>query len=176
MSCANAPEAGPCSHEEVSLKLNTQTQDSRNRSKTSEPHTNAGCFLSETHMHAQRQWLRRSRQKSFVLRLMVFKTHHRTRVLFQWNERLPRLWRGRAEIEFFIVNLLVRIHLIIVMIRWTGLAPWDFESPFPGSLTPTFLEHPHSQFLGSCQRWYPIIRGKLFSFHLLVMHFTAEMI
>jgi len=25
------------------------------------------------------------------------------------------------------------------MIRWTGLAPWVFESPFPGSLTSTFL-------------------------------------
>ena len=25
------------------------------------------------------------------------------------------------------------------MIRWTGLAPWGFESPFPGSLTSTFL-------------------------------------
>ena len=24
-------------------------------------------------------------------------------------------------------NLLVRIHLISVMIRWTGLAPWEFE-------------------------------------------------
>jgi len=29
-----------------------------------------------------------------------------------------------AEREFFIDNLLVRIHFIIVMIRWTGLAPW----------------------------------------------------
>ena len=28
------------------------------------------------------------------------------------------------EREFFIDNLLVRIHFIIVMIRWTGLAPW----------------------------------------------------
>jgi len=27
------------------------------------------------------------------------------------------------EREFFIVNLLVRVHFIIVMIRWTGLAP-----------------------------------------------------
>ena len=45
----------------------------------------------------------------------------------------------RAEREFFIDNLLVRIHLIIVMIRWTGLAPWEFEFPFPGSLTYTFL-------------------------------------
>jgi len=27
------------------------------------------------------------------------------------------------ERDFFINNLLVRIHFIIVMIRWTGLAP-----------------------------------------------------
>ena len=32
--------------------------------------------------------------------------------------------------EFFIDNLLVRIHYIIVMIRWTGLAPWEFEFSF----------------------------------------------
>ena len=49
---------------------------------------------------------------------------------------------GRAEHspalerEFLIDNLLVPIHYIIVMIRWTGLA---FEFPFPGSLTSTFL-------------------------------------
>ena len=36
-------------------------------------------------------------------------------------------------------NLLVRIHFIIVMIRWTGLAPWEFEFQFPGSLISTFL-------------------------------------
>ena len=29
--------------------------------------------------------------------------------------------------------------MIIVMIRWTGLAPWEFELPFPGSITSTFL-------------------------------------
>jgi len=40
----------------------------------------------------------------------------------------------------FIDNLLVRIHFIIVMVRWTGLAPWEFEFPFLGSLTSTFLE------------------------------------
>jgi len=28
-----------------------------------------------------------------------------------------------VEREFFIDNLLVRVHFIIVMIRWTGLAP-----------------------------------------------------
>ena len=31
-----------------------------------------------------------------------------------------------AEREFFIDNLLVRIHFIIEMIWWTGLAPWEF--------------------------------------------------
>ena len=45
----------------------------------------------------------------------------------------------RSKREFFIANLLVRTHFIIVMIRRTGLAPWDFEFPFPGSLTSTFL-------------------------------------
>ena len=33
--------------------------------------------------------------------------------------------RSRSEREFFIGNLLVRIHFIIVMMRWTGLAPWE---------------------------------------------------
>jgi len=32
------------------------------------------------------------------------------------------------EREFFIDNLLVRIHFIIVMIRWTGLAPPDLHT------------------------------------------------
>ena len=38
----------------------------------------------------------------------------------------------RPNREFFIDNLLVRIYFIIVMIRWTGLAPWEFEFPFSG--------------------------------------------
>ena len=33
----------------------------------------------------------------------------------------------------------VGIHFIIEMIRWTGLALLEFEFPFPGSLTSTFL-------------------------------------
>ena len=55
-------------------------------------------------------------------------------------QRQPRRRRGRhlpCQREFFIDNLLVRIHFIIVMIRWTGLAPWEFEYPFPGSLAST---------------------------------------
>jgi len=43
------------------------------------------------------------------------------------------------EGELFFDNLLVRIHFIIVMIRWTSLAPCEFEFRFPGSLTSTFL-------------------------------------
>ena len=42
-------------------------------------------------------------------------------------ERIPRLLRHVpepvTEREFFIDDLLVRIHFTIVMIRWTGLAP-----------------------------------------------------
>ena len=30
-----------------------------------------------------------------------------------------------TEREFFISNLLVRIYFITVMIKWTGLAPWE---------------------------------------------------
>jgi hypothetical protein len=43
----------------------------------------------------------------------------------------------RVEREFFIDNLLVRIHRCF---WWTGLAPWEFEFPFPGSLISTFLD------------------------------------
>ena len=50
------------------------------------------------------------------------------------------------EREFFADNLLVRIHFVVVMIRWTGLAPWEFEFPFPGSLTCTFLVRIHTIF------------------------------
>ena len=35
-----------------------------------------------------------------------------------------------VEREFFIDNLLVRIHVIIEVTWWTGLAPWEFEFPY----------------------------------------------
>ena len=49
---------------------------------------------------------------------------------------------GEREREFLVDNLLVSSHLIIVMIRWTGRAPWELEFPFLGSptCTSTFLE------------------------------------
>ena len=43
----------------------------------------------------------------------------------------------QREREFFIDNLLVRIHFIVVMIRWTGLAPREFEFSFPGGASMT---------------------------------------
>ena len=54
----------------------------------------------------------------------------------------------RGEREFFIDNLLVRIHYIILVIRWTGLAPWESEFPFPGSLECTYLAPREEQLLG----------------------------
>ena len=50
--------------------------------------------------------------------------------------------------QFFIDNLLVRIHFIVVMIRWTGLAPWECEFFFSGSQASTFLD-PFSPLLRS---------------------------
>ena len=50
-------------------------------------------------------------------------------------------WKGE-EGDLFIDNPLVRIHFIIEMIRWTGLAPWLLKFPFPGSLTSACLDPP----------------------------------
>ena len=49
------------------------------------------------------------------------------------------------EGEFFVKDLLVRIHFIIEMIWWNGLAPCESEFPFPGSLISTFLIRGHLQ-------------------------------
>ena len=57
------------------------------------------------------------------------------------------------EREFFIDNLLVRIHFIIEMIWWTGLAPWEFEFPFPGSLISTPPPH-----LRGTTLWWGLLR------------------
>ena len=45
-----------------------------------------------------------------------------------------------VESDLFIDNLLVRIHSIIAMMGWTGLAHWEFEFPFQGSLASTWIE------------------------------------
>ena len=47
------------------------------------------------------------------------------------------------ERDFFIDNLLVRVHFIIVMIRWTGLAPWEFDAR-EDQREPLFQERPQA--------------------------------
>ena len=51
-------------------------------------------------------------------------------------------WKNQLSGEVFIDNLLFQIRFIIVMIRWTGLAPWEFQFIFTGSLTFSFLSTP----------------------------------
>ena len=58
-----------------------------------------------------------------------------------------RRWPTRSERDFFFDSLLVRVHFIVVMIRWPGLALWDFEFPLPGSRTSTFLGNVHARML-----------------------------
>jgi len=62
---------------------------------------------------------------------------------------LPALARFR-EREFFIDNLLVRIHVIIVMIGWTGLAPWEFQA-FSWMLLPARARSSSSLLLSSLE-------------------------
>ena len=51
----------------------------------------------------------------------------------------PSGLRPAGQKQFFVDNFLVRIHFVIVMIRWTGLAQWEFEFSFPGGIIFTFL-------------------------------------
>ena len=53
---------------------------------------------------------------------MAPRTHKRLQE--RTRDSIQRAWRGPTESP---------------MLRWTGLAPWKFEFPFPGSLTSTFL-------------------------------------
>jgi len=48
----------------------------------------------------------------------------------------------QRSLQTFIKIVDLNCSFIIVMIRWTGLAPWEFEIPFPGSRTSTFLWQP----------------------------------
>ena len=66
------------------------------------------------------------------------------------------LWN--AEKEFFIDNLLVRIHYIIVVIRWTGLAPWEFEAPSSPSAPPVWVVRVGDD--GELRPWHYIYEGR----------------
>jgi len=70
--------------------------------------------------------------------LSLSHTHSLTHTYIHTHTLSLSLSRFGKRESFFIDDLLVRVHFIIVMIRWTGLAPWEFEFPFSGSLTSTF--------------------------------------
>jgi len=61
---------------------------------------------------------------SFERSTPVF-ARHRAPGCCGWRRGVWRSLARPGRREFFIDNLLVRIHFIIVMIRWTGLAPWE---------------------------------------------------
>ena len=90
-------------HEVVDAHVHTHTH-SHTLSLT---HTHSHTFsLSHTHTHS--------------LTHTCTHTHTHTHLLV--DHRLQRICTTPQR-EFFIDNLLVRVHFIIVMIRWTGLAP-----------------------------------------------------
>ena len=60
-------------------------------------------------------------------------------MVYLFQVRSPAASRVFIDLTERVDNLLVRINFIIVMIKWTGLEPWELEFPFPGSLTSTFL-------------------------------------
>ena len=75
------------------------------------------------------------RQQS-LKRVQVFPLRSDTALALEVDPLEPLHPAPHREREFFIDNLLVRVHRCF----WcTGLAPWEFESPFPGSLISTFL-------------------------------------
>ena len=70
--------------------------------------------------------------------------------------RSPQDYRGREK-AFFADNLLVRILFIIVIVRRTGLAPWEFQFPFPGILTSTFLATEEAISYKTAPPWDPTV-------------------
>ena len=57
-----------------------------------------------------------------------------------WAKARPPQRIMQRESEFFMGNLLVRIHLIIEMIAVDRPCAMDIQFPFPGSFIATFLE------------------------------------
>ena len=95
---------------------------------------------THTHIHTYTHTHTHTHTRTRTLSLSLSHTH--TLLLFSAGETAGQLAARHTlqEREFFTDNLLVRIHFIIEMIGWTGLAPWEFEFPFQVSLVSTFLE------------------------------------
>jgi len=60
-------------------------------------------------------------------------------VIIWWTPWTDHEVGGRAVFDRLHQGVGFRVHFIIVMMRWTVLAPWEFEFPFSCSLTSTRL-------------------------------------
>ena len=76
--------------------------------------------------------------------------------------------------EFFIANLLVRIHFSIETIWWTGFVPWEFETPFLGSLLSTLLDPKRSGQAMDVMIWR-MPDGKLVPSFSSLLHSSSEL-
>ena len=78
------------------------------------------------------KWSRTSRLsiKNSLSRGVPVEARREPALLHEGHGIVEHLLRVRAlsERESFIGDLLVRINFTIVMIRWTGLAPWEFRT------------------------------------------------
>ena len=59
---------------------------------------------------------------------------------------------GHKERHFFIDNLLVRMHFIIVIVRWTGLAHWEFTYSLQVALHLPSYNNAHNLLAEACWR------------------------
>ena len=115
----------------LSISLSLALSRSPARSRSLSRFLTFSLTLSLSHTHSLSLALSRSLARSGFLARPAL--HFLTQIQVRnQTESVP------LERPFCIDNLLVRIHFIIAMIGWTGLAPWESESPFPGSLTSPF--------------------------------------
>ena len=76
---------------------------------------------------------------SRFLLLSIFLAFYRSISSSLYERERGGCFIAERERDDFLENPLIPINLIIVMIRWTDLAPWQLEIHFPGSLISTFL-------------------------------------
>ena len=103
--------------------------------------TNRKCFSQGWRSHYFTDMCSGSEAGSYV-RLIDFVYHSTLGLRVIKKKQKVGGVLGDADRKFFIDNLLVRIHFIIVMIRWTGLAPWEGTHVPPRQAQNPRPEHP----------------------------------
>jgi len=113
---------------------------------TQRPQTQEPAFTCmHTHTHTHSGTLAHTRTHSHSHSRTHLHTHSR-RSRHSRSCRCSKSASGRAPSRLSTpsASTQVRIHFIIVMIRWTGLAPWEFEfprRPFQRRQHPPYPEH-----------------------------------